>query len=121
MEDQVEHSPSFDDGRPSFDHFFAKELLGKHVLAGVTALDASGRLITHKQFHGEILTADAREGLRIKLLGERAGEFEWLPRDTRAFSKARAGEYRLKSTGEVVVDPDYTTMWTYTEPLLTAP
>ena len=112
----MEHPPSFDDGRPPFDHFFARELMGKHVLVGVTALDFKGQLIEHKQFHGRVDKVDAREGIRIKLLGEREGEFEWLPPDTNSFQKARPGEYRLKSTGEVVEDPDYTAMWTYTRP-----
>ena len=40
------------------------------------------------------------------------GEIEWLPPDLRAFKKARPGEYRLRSTGEVVLDPDYTTVLT---------
>jgi hypothetical protein len=34
------------------------------------------------------------------------------PPDQRAFKKARPGECRLRSTGEVVVDPDYTAVWT---------
>jgi hypothetical protein len=43
-------------------------------------------------------------------------DVEWLPPDTRAFQKASPGEYRLKSTGEVVADPDYTAMWTLRSP-----
>jgi hypothetical protein len=30
--------------------------------------------------------------------------------------QAPVGEYRLKSTGEVVVNPDYVASWTITEP-----
>jgi hypothetical protein len=112
----MQHPPSFDDGRPRFDDYFARELMGKHVLAGVTVLDSKGQLVEHKQFHGHVDRVDAREGIRVRLLGEREGEFEWLPPHTDAFKKARPGEYRLKGTGEVVVDPDYTTMWTLTQP-----
>jgi hypothetical protein len=112
----MEHPPSFDDGRPQFDHYVARELIGKHVLVGVTVLDSKGKLVEHKQFHGRVDKADAREGIRLKLLGGREGEFEWLPPQTNVFSKAKRGEYRLKGSEEVVVDPDYTTMWTYTQP-----
>jgi len=35
----MQHPPSFDDGRPPFDHAFAQELLGKHVLVGITFRD----------------------------------------------------------------------------------
>ena len=90
--------------------------MGKHVLVGVTALDHKGKLVEHKQFYGKVTQADPREGFRVELLGEAEGRVEWLPPDTRPFQKARPGEYRLKSTGEVVVDPDYTAMWTYTQP-----
>ena len=113
---QLEHPPSFDDGRPPFDHSLGRELIGKHVLVGLTVLDHRGKLVEHKQFHGKVTQADPRDGFRVALLGEREGQFEWLPPDTRAFEKARPGEYRLKVTGEVVVDPDYTAMWTSTQP-----
>ena len=112
----MEHPPSFDDGRPPFDHALAREVMGKYVLIGVTVLDHTGKLLEQKQFHGKVTQADPRSGFSIQLLGEREGEHEALPPDTRAFQKARPGEYRLKATGEVVVDPDYTAMWTYRKP-----
>ncbi len=34
-----------------------------------------------------------------------------LPPDVRTFEEARPGEYRLRSTGEIVVDPDFTSTW----------
>src|SRR5690242_11903970 len=100
-------------GRPPFDQALAAELVGKHLLVGITRLDHSGTLIEQRQYHGEIVVADERRGFCIKLQGANAEGFEWLPPDTRAFFKARPGEYRLHSTGEVVVDPDYTTTWTH--------
>ena len=36
------------------------------------------------------------------------GEIFTLPPDPRAYVPAPPGEYRLKATGEVVVDPDFT-------------
>jgi len=40
------------------------------------------------------------------------GELEWLAPDVRAFALAAPGEYRLRSTGEVVSDPDVLTTGT---------
>jgi len=82
-------------------------------LVGITYRASDGSVLEDRQFHGLIDKVDAREGFRISLLGDRKGEVEWLPPDTRAFQKAKRGDYRLKSTGEVVVDPDYTTTWTF--------
>ena len=112
----MDSPPSSDDRQPSFDHLFAKALLGKYVLVGITRLDADEKLISRKQFHGEVVEADAEKGFCIKLLGNREGEYEWLPPDTRAFSEASAAEYRLRSTGEVITNLDFTTVWTITEP-----
>src|SRR3954465_8432277 len=112
----MEHPPSFDDGRPPFDHHLGGELVGKHVLVGVTYLDANGKPSRLEQFHGTVVSADARAGFQLALRGERTGESKWLPPDTRAFQRARPGEYRLKSTGEVVEDPDYTAAWSVSPP-----
>lgn len=101
-----------DDGRPPFDHAIAAELLGKYVLVGITKLDHEENLLEQIQYHGDVVVADECEGFCLKLRGGREGEFEWLPPDTRAFAPARPGDYRLRATGEVVADPDYTTTWT---------
>jgi hypothetical protein len=100
------------DNRPSFDHTLAVALLGKHVLVGITKLDHEDNLLEQIQYHGEVVIANENDGFCFKLRGVREGEFEWLPPDTRAFVPARPGEYRLSSTNEVVIDPDYTTTWT---------
>jgi hypothetical protein len=52
----------------------------------------------------------------IRLEGQKEGELFWLPPDIRAFQDAQPGEYRLRSTGEIVVDPDFITNWTINHP-----
>ncbi|MDR4469953.1 MAG: hypothetical protein MRJ68_16925 [Nitrospira sp.] len=108
--------PTFDDGRPSFDHTLAASLIGKHVLVGVTCRGANGNILAREQFHGEVTVADSEKGFCLKLRGTRVGEMKWLPPNTRAFLKAKPGEYRLRSTGEVIINPDFTATWTVTEP-----
>jgi hypothetical protein len=44
------------------------------------------------------------------------GEVYRLPPDLRPVTDAAPGEYRLRSTGEVIVDPDVTITWTITNP-----
>ncbi len=69
-----------------------------------------------KQFYGTVMSADPEEGITLRLAGSRSGEVYTLPPDLRAFFPARPGSYRLRGTGEVVIDPDYTTTWDLTPP-----
>lgn len=100
--------------RPAWDEASAEKLLGATVLVGLTVNDASGERL--EQFFGTVMSADAEDGVMLRLEGSRAGEAYTLPPDLRAFFPAPRGSYRLRQTGEVVVDPDYTTTWTITPP-----
>lgn len=46
------------------------------------------------------------------LIEQKNGEILSLPSDLRAIEPAPEGEYRLHSTGEVVVNPDFLSTWT---------
>jgi hypothetical protein len=84
--------------------------VGKQLLVGITYLSHKGEMIRQEQFHGLIVEADER-GIVI----ERAdtGELASLPP---GLDRATPGEYQLRSTGELVVNPDYVAKWTCTEP-----
>ena len=97
--------------RPVWDEAIAKDVVGKVVLVGLTYLEADGTLIEQQQFFGSVVSAVSRKGILLSLEGQRAGEQYNLPPDTRAIEIASAGEYRLRATGEVVIDPDYTAMF----------
>jgi hypothetical protein len=99
------------DERPVWDETLAKGVVGKVVLVGLTYLEADGRLIEQQQFFGTVVSADSRKGILLSLKGQRAGEQYNLPPDTCAIEIASSGEYRLRGTREVVVDPDYTVMF----------
>jgi hypothetical protein len=54
-------------------------------------------------------------GFTIECEGVSAGKIMVLPPDMRAFRLASEGEYRLRSTGEVIADPDILTTWSITQ------
>jgi hypothetical protein len=91
------------DDRPPFWLEKARRLVGKRVLIGITYVDAADRPLDQRQYHGVIESADERSGFAIRIDAE---SVEWLPPHVAAFSLAAPGDCRLRSTGEVVANPD---------------
>ena len=102
------------DDREVWDSNLAQRLLGKVVLVGLTYLSADGAVSEQRQFFGTTMSADPRKGILLTLSGARAGEQFNLPPDTRGINAAVPGEYRLRATGDVVVNPDYTALFSIT-------
>jgi hypothetical protein len=102
--------------QPPFDERRAAALVGKYVLIGLTTYDADGRMLEHRQIHGTIVAIDAAQGIDVQLKGRGYGETFRLPPDLRPLKRARPGEYRLRSTGEVLTDPDLVCSWSVTNP-----
>ena len=96
--------------RPPYWPAKAESLVGKRVLVGLTFVNEHDEALEQAQYHGVIESADERDGFAVRRAD--TGELEWLPPDLRAFETAAPGEYRLRSTGEVVVDPDLLSTWT---------
>lgn len=96
------------DNREIWDTTIAVDLIGKVLLVGATYFAADGTFIEQEQFYGKVISASTAGGIVIELEGKRSGEQFTLPPDTRSIYRAAAGDYRLRSTGEVVVDPDFT-------------
>jgi hypothetical protein len=97
------------DNQPQWDEAFADDLRGSVVLVGIARQSSTGE--TLEQFFGTVERAD-EGGIELILGGSRAGESYFLPPDPRAFHPAQPGSYRLRQTGEVIEDPDFTTTWT---------
>ncbi|MDE6281550.1 MAG: hypothetical protein K2M15_07155 [Oscillospiraceae bacterium] len=89
-----------------------EDLLGKVLLVGITYYTLGGELIEQKQFWGTVVQADD-QSIKIR---QADGEVFALPPDLRAISPAAPGDYTLRSTGEVVTDPDFLSTWTCTKP-----
>ncbi|HEX8662043.1 MAG TPA: hypothetical protein VF686_09250 [Brevundimonas sp.] len=93
--------------------------VGRRVLVGLTFLHPDESFDRQEQMFGRIVSMDRSNGVEVALEGQRVGETFWLPPDLRPFSEAAPGEYRLRSTGETVVDPDLLATWTITAPART--
>ncbi|KGG81883.1 hypothetical protein [Comamonas thiooxydans] len=92
-----------------WDATLANTLPGQLVLVGLAYFDVGAEEpFEQQQLFGRVVHADERKGILLSLEGLRAGEQFHLPPDTRSFRKAEPGECRLRSTGEVVVNPDFT-------------
>ena len=88
----------------------AAAFVGKHLLVGITHRSLNDEVVSLEQFHGIIDRISLNDGLVLKLHG--TGEERRLPPDLSRLEQADPGNYRLKETGEVVVDPDFVVMWT---------
>lgn len=99
--------------RDQSDDQFAAELLGTDVLAGVTMVDHAGKVTERRQFHGRVVEASVKDG--VTLVDSEGGE-HWLPLDPEAYEPAEPGEYELRSTGQIVVDPTWVTKWIVNPP-----
>jgi len=95
------------------DDQFAAALLGTDVLVGVTMVDHAGRVKELRQFHAQVVHASVENG--VTLVDTEGGE-HWLPLDPEAYEPAEPGEYKLRSTGQVVVDPTWVTKWIVSPP-----
>jgi hypothetical protein len=105
--------------RPTWDEETAQGLVGKIVLLGLTFATADGEVVEQIQRHGVVEHADPDEGIGVRLVAPGQawdGEVYVLPPDLRPFSEAAPGSYTLRSTGETIVDPDFTSSWEIRSP-----
>jgi hypothetical protein len=107
-EDTTEH------WKPYFDEEEAKSIIGKHLLVGVTHRNHKDEITDIEQFHGEIIRAHWKEGIVLRL-SDSAEECK-VPPDLSRLEPAEPGNYTLKGSGEVVVNPDFLSTWTVYPP-----
>ncbi|RYH65960.1 MAG: hypothetical protein EON54_05395 [Alcaligenaceae bacterium] len=98
---------------PHFDEDEAKAIIGKRLLVGVTHRNGQDEVMGLEQFHGEIIRASREAGIILRLS---SGEERWLPPDLSRLESADPGEYKLKASGELVIDPDLLSTWTVYPP-----
>ena len=88
------------------------DLIGKTILIGLTYYTANNEFIEQNQYWGKVVESNENRIL-VKL---NDGEIFRLPPDLSSTQIAAPGEYRLRSTGEIVVNPDYLTTWNINRP-----
>lgn len=89
-----------------------EELIGKVLLIGFTYYTHENVFIEQRQYWGTVIEAN-KNRICVK---QKNGEVITLPPDLRSTKPAPAGEYRLRSTGEIIVNPDYLTTWNINKP-----
>jgi hypothetical protein len=89
------------------------EFFMEEYLVGITFTDKDNNLIEQYQTHGTIKSIQDHT---ITILRNDNSLYH-IPFDTDAIYKAEPGEYKEKSTGIVVVNPDYITTWTVSNTL----
>jgi len=90
-----------------------EQFIGKHIIVGITYEDSEGNVEERIQFHGTIIQAN-KKGILIRK--HNSDEIFTLPPDIGSIEKAEKAIYKLHSTGEEVINPDYKTTWTVTRP-----
>ena len=96
------------DGDPvsGFDEDFAEGFVGRTLLVGVTHVGADGAVVRQEQVHGVIVGASAY-GIDVELRGTHEGVVWRMPPFLDELAVAAPGTYRLRASGESVVDPDF--------------
>jgi hypothetical protein len=87
------------------------EMVGALLLVRVTYVDRSGDNERSIEFAGRVSAVSPLVSIEVE-----GDEPFTLPPDPDAYSRADPGEYTLATTGEVVLDPDFTTVWTVNSP-----
>jgi hypothetical protein len=98
-----------DSSQPIWNDAGDESKIGALCVIGITEL-RGGQVANQYQMYGRIREI-TREGVIFDLGGSHLGQTWQGPADERAFFAAQPGEYKLKSTGEIVTNPDYTVTW----------
>ena len=89
----------------------SENLIEKMFLVGITDYDSGGSAVSQTQFCGRV-EAVYQNGILLRLPD---GSAYMLPPDLSSTKPAPPGSYRLRSTGEVVENPDYLSVWNRTK------
>jgi hypothetical protein len=87
------------------------EMIGRKLLVGIAYLGTKGHPEQSIELAGIVTSVDP-----LVPVDRGTGEPFTLPPEPDAFDPARPAEYRLRSTSEVVADPDFVTSWTLGRP-----
>jgi hypothetical protein len=87
----------------------AASYVGKTLLIGVTYLDHQECVTGQEQWFGTIKEVSIERGIVVDLEG--SDQYCAIPPCMDSLQPAPPGEYRLRGSGQIVVDPDFLTTW----------
>ena len=91
----------------------ARAVRGSLVIVGLTYVNPDGSVESQLQAYGLVTKAESDSGVSIECHGEIwNGQTITLPPDLRSFQKAPPGTYKLRATGEEIIDPDFSVAFT---------
>ncbi len=82
------------------------QMIGKTLLVGITWLDSDGLVTERVQFAGVVIAVDP-----LVTIERGTSKPFTLPPSLDGFFIGVPGEYRLRDSDEIVVDPDFVTTW----------
>jgi hypothetical protein len=92
--------------REHWDEDFAKALIGKTLMLGLTFLNDEGDVTERQQFFGVVIEANDQTGIVLDLLGDQDGDLYTLPPQTSVITATPPGVTSL--SGET---PDFVVNW----------
>jgi len=90
-------------------------MTGKYILIGLSYYDHRGQETDRIQMHG-VITSASSEGVLVELKGTRSGTSWNAPPFSEAIRPAKAGNYTLHSTQEIIENPDFLCTWAIHSP-----
>ena len=93
-----------DEAAEEYDPAAFAALIGKHLLIGLSFYDNDGTLESLVEHDGEIIAASAEQGIVIRRSD--TGEAFAIPPALDHLFPAQPADYKLRSTGRVVSNPD---------------
>lgn len=94
------------------DRMTHSDYLNRVVLVGASWVNEKDQVVRQREFYGTIESVDSGRGIDLRLPD---GELFTLPPYTAALLPADPGEYTLRSTREVIQNPDYLVVWRFFE------
>lgn|GEM_PF-6523666 len=88
------------------------QMIGKTLLVGITSLDSDGLVVERVQFAGAVIAVDPL----VTIIRHGTSMAFTLPPSLDGFFFGVPGEYRLRDSGGIVVDPDFVTTWAVHNP-----
>lgn len=88
------------------------DCIGKRCVIGLSYFDINGEALKQNMLAGEVINADAEQGITIKLLSKQPPSAQFIiPATLSCWFIAPTGEYRTNCDDLSIKNPDYLITW----------